>query len=120
MPRLNFNGKLSLLRVNNLNDRFGPMGDQITAEVIFRLASQPNRAFGVRLRDDANLAVGQGMLDLLRDAMRHGWVVNLDADVPNGKQNGIAVRVWLTQPQPSGSGTILDTIAGAVLTDGPA
>ena len=115
MPLLNARGKLTLLRVNKLNDAFGPNNDQIRAEAIFKLDSVPNRAFGVRLLDDNNRAVGQGMLDLLRDALRKDWVVHTDFEVPAGKNNGLAIRIWVTREQPaSGGGFVLDSSTGTV------
>ncbi len=116
MPLLNAQGKLTLLRVNQFNDAFGPNNDQIRAEAIFKLDSAPNRAFGVRLRDDNNRAVGQGMLDLLRDALRKDWVVHTDFEVPAGKNNGLAIRVWVTKKQPvSGGGVVQGGSTGTVV-----
>ena len=115
MPLLNARGKLTLLRVNDFNDAFGPNNDQIRAEAIFKLDSAPNRAFGIRLRNDKNQAVGQGMLDLLRDALRKDWVVHTDFEVPAGKNNGLAIRIWVTRDQPtSGGGLVLGTSTGTV------
>lgn len=100
MARKNAKGKLTFLRVNEVGDRFGPTNDHIEAEVIIRLDSEPegaNSAFGFKLRNDSSQAVRQGMLDLLRDAFNHNWVVNIDYDIKAGKKKGIIVRVWLTK-----------------------
>lgn len=114
MPLLNAQGRLTLLRVNELNDAFGPANDQIRAEAIFKLDSQPNRAFGVRLRNDDNRVVGQGMLDLLRDALRKDWIVHTDYEVPAGKNNGLALRIWLTKDQPTSGGAFSGGLRGVI------
>jgi hypothetical protein len=90
-------GKLSLLRVHNVGGKFGPPTDQIDVEVVFRLAQTGTRSYGFQLRDDANRAARQGMLDLLRDAFNHNWTVTTDFQIAPNKQNGVSIRVWLTK-----------------------
>ena len=93
MGLLNTSGKIKLLRVNEVGDRFGPARDFIEAEVIVQLEGQAgDAASGFQLRADANQPVRQGMLDLLRDAFNHGWRVHFDHDVPPGKTKGRIVR----------------------------
>jgi hypothetical protein len=101
MPLVTANGKVASLRVNERGDRFGPSGDNVVAEVIVKLDSQPSRAYWFRLLDDADLPVRRGYLDLLRDALTHGHDVHLDADLPAGKSNGEIIRCTLTPaPRP--------------------
>ncbi len=94
---LQASGKLTLLRVHDRGTGYGPSGDQIDVEVIFTLSTEPGKAFGFRLRNDANGPIRQGMLDLLRDAFNHNWTVGTDYDIGRGKNNGVAFRVWLTK-----------------------
>jgi len=98
MALLNTSGKIKMLRVNEIGDRFGPAADFIQAEVIVQLDHQTgDTASGFKLRADANQPVRQGMLDLLRDAFNHGWRVHFDHEVPAGKAKGTIFRVWVTK-----------------------
>jgi len=98
MALLNQSGKIVMLRVNELGDSYGGPPDNIIAEVIVRLDSQPlGAASGFQLRADANQPVRQGMLDLLRDAFNHGWRAHFDQEVPAGRTKGIITRVWVTK-----------------------
>ena len=98
MALLNTSGKIKMLRVNEVGDRFGPPADFIEAEVIVQLEQQTgDTASGFKLRADANQPVRQGMLDLLRDAFNNGWRVHFDHEVPAGKAKGTIVRVWVTK-----------------------
>jgi hypothetical protein len=100
MGLLNATGTLTMLRVHERGSRFGPPDDSIDVEVVFTLSTTPDRAIGFQLRDDANRPVRQGMLALLLDAFDHAWTVHTDCEVPDGRKNGIALRVWVTRPQP--------------------
>ena len=98
MALLNTSGKIKMLRVNEIGDRFGPAADFIEAEVIVQLDNQTgDTASGFKLRADANQPVRQGMLDLLRDAFNNGWRVHFDHEVPAGKAKGTIIRVWVTK-----------------------
>jgi hypothetical protein len=98
MALRNTSGKIKMLRVNEIGDRFGPAADFIQAEVIVQLDHQTgDAASGFKLRADANQPVRQGMLDLLRDAFNNGWRVHFDHEVPAGKAKGTIVRVWVTK-----------------------
>lgn len=106
MSLLNISGKIKLLRVNEVGDRFGPTADFIEAEVIVQLDSHPaGSASGFKLRADANQPVREGMLDLLRDAFTHGWRVHFDHEVPAGKKNGTITRAWVTKDANVATGT---------------
>jgi hypothetical protein len=90
-------GKLKLLRVHDVGTKYGPRTDQIDVEVVFILATRPNQAFGFKLRNDTQRLAHQGMLDLLRDAFAGNLTVTTDYDIPAGKKNGVAIRVWLSK-----------------------
>lgn len=92
-------GKVTFLRVHDVGSGYGPPDDHIDVEVVAGLDSVPDRRMGFRLRDDANRAARQGMLDLLRDAFAHDWTVLIDysIDVENDKKNGEAIRVALVK-----------------------
>ena len=97
MALLNTHGKLSLLRVHEVSSKYGPATDQIDAEVVIKFATNNESAFGFQLRNDGNVAVHQGMLDILRDAFNNNWIVNIDYTIIDGKKNGTILRTWLTK-----------------------
>ena len=75
----------------------------IDADVVFKLDSRPDKAFGFYLRNDDNQPIRQGMLDLVRDAMTHGLKVTTDFTelVMPPNQNSFVLRVSLTKlPEP--------------------
>lgn len=92
-------GKVTLLRVHEVGTNYGPSSDVLDAEVIFKLDSASDLAFGFKLRDDSNLATHQGMLDLLRDAFKSGYTVHTDyyQDAEFPKKNCEVFRVWITK-----------------------
>jgi hypothetical protein len=90
-------GHLSFLRVHD-SGGFGPQTDFLDAEVIFRLDTQPNRAFGFQLRNDASRPSREAMLGLLRDAFEHDFSVATDYRQVANKANSIAFRIELTDP----------------------
>ncbi len=91
-------GRVSLLRVHDVGTSYGPANDQIDVEVIVWLDSKPGMAFGFQLRDDSNRPTRQGMLDLLREAFSHNYIVTIDYNITPGKNNGVITRVWITKP----------------------
>ena len=97
MARLQSTGKLRFLRVHDVGTKYGPSTDQIDVEVVFGLKEDPDRAFGFKLRNDTQSLAHQGMLDLLRDAFAGNFTVTTDYDIPDGKRNGVAMRVWLSK-----------------------
>ena len=93
-------GKVTMLRVHDVGSKYGPSGDQLDVEVIFKLNSLPGMAFGFKLRNDKNMATHEGMLGLLRDAFNNGWTVHTDysvGDVEFPRKNCEVFRVWLTK-----------------------
>jgi hypothetical protein len=97
MALLQATGKVNLLRVHDVGTGFGGPGDQIDVEVVARLSTQQGRSMGFQLRNDADRAARQGMLDLLRDAFEHNHDATIDFDLPDGKTNGVIIRVALTK-----------------------
>jgi hypothetical protein len=95
MALLESAGKLTFLRVHDVGTGFGPPSDFIDVEVVVKLDSKPNNAFGFQLRNDNKRPARAGMLDLLRDAFNHNWVVLIDYNLDNGKTNGVIIRTAL-------------------------
>jgi hypothetical protein len=98
-------GKITLLRVHDVETKYGPEDDEINVEVVIWLNTHPGKAFGFKLRDDDNRPVRQGILDLLRDAFNHNWAVTIDyvgadlSDPDPAKDNFVIIRAWLTAPR---------------------
>jgi hypothetical protein len=84
-------GKITLLRVHEVNSKFGPPADQIDAEVIVQLDREPGRAFGFQLRAGNSEPAATEMLNLLRDAFNHDSSVRLEY-VRTGLRNGRIIR----------------------------
>lgn len=97
MPLLNTSGKLTFLRVHDVGTGWGPSDDHLDVEVVIKVDTKPDQAFGFQLRDDGNRPARQGMLDLLRDAFNQNWQVSIDYRIDSGKDNGEVIRVWLTK-----------------------
>jgi hypothetical protein len=97
MALLNTSGHLTFLRVHDVGTGWGPPDDHLDVEVVMKLDSQPDKAFGFQLRDDENRPARQGMLDLLRDAFNQNWEVSIDFEIDADKDNGEVIRVWLTK-----------------------
>lgn len=88
-------GKLRFVRVNDLNQVYGPPNDAIHTEVTVALMNS-DEGYGFALRhDDPNLPARLAMLTTLRDAYMHGKDVGLAVDLPPGKKNGHLRRVQL-------------------------
>lgn len=104
MAVLQKTGKISLLRAHELNTGYGPEGDQIDGEIIFKFAGSTSRSYGFELRDNNKLPAQRAMLDLLRDGFNHNWDVTCDYRVEEGKSNAQAFRIWLTKPSTGLSG----------------
>jgi hypothetical protein len=87
-------GHVNFLRVNE--GGFGPPTDFLDLEVIFKLDTQPGRAFGFSLRPDANEPAHQGALSLLLSALEHDLDVLIDFQQELNKANSRAFRFALT------------------------
>jgi hypothetical protein len=86
-------GRITFLRVHDVGTGFGPPSDFLDVEVVIQLDSEPGKSFGFQLRNDTNLAVRQGMLDILRDAFANNFPVLIDYNVTPPKVNGVIFRV---------------------------
>ena len=91
-------GKITFLRVHDVGSGFGPKTDFIDVEVVVQINTKPGESYGFQLRNDANRAARQGMLDLLRDAFNTNATVVLDYEIEPPKKNGVIIRVALRKP----------------------
>jgi hypothetical protein len=90
-------GKITFLRVHDVGTGWGPPYDFLDVEVVVKLDSRPQNAFGFQLRNDGNRPARAGMLDLLRDAFNHNWTVVIDYYIDPGKSNGRIIRTALVK-----------------------
>lgn len=88
-------GRITLLRVHDVDTGFGPPYDFLDAEVIVQLDSEPEKSFGIQLRTDAEAAKARAMLELLRDAFRRSSVVRLEF-IRSGCRTAKILRVIAT------------------------
>jgi hypothetical protein len=95
MALLESSGRITFLRVHDVGTGFGPPTDSIDVEVVIKLDTMPNNAFGFQLRNDNNRPARAGMLDLLRDAFSHNGTVSIDYNLNPGKLNGVIIRTAL-------------------------
>ena len=86
-------GRVTVLRAQDVGQGFGPPGDVIDADVIVQLDTTPGYSYGFQLRLDGEAAARRGMLDRLRDALRRDTRVRLEY-VRTGFRNGLLRRVW--------------------------
>ena len=98
----NRSGKISLLHINDTDYGYGTDPDSMDVDVIIALDTQPNMAFGFKMRDNDNEIVSQGMLQLLIAAYRNNWTVNVSywefwykGDSGNKKRNNVIHRIWV-------------------------
>jgi photosystem II stability/assembly factor-like uncharacterized protein len=87
-------GRVTLLRVQDVGQLYGAPGDVIDADVIVRIDSRPEYAFGFQLRLDTQGPARRGMLNRLRDAFNRNAIVHLEY-VRTGFRNGMLQRVWI-------------------------
>ncbi len=85
-------GRVELLRVHDVGTGYGTPDDQLDAEVIVWLDTEPEKAFGFKLRTGADQRVANGMLDVLRDAFGRDGRVRLEF-IRTGCRTGRIVRV---------------------------
>jgi hypothetical protein len=85
-------GRITFLRANDLGGGYGRAPNFLDCEVIVLLAEDPFRAFGFKLRADADEAARKEMFDLLRSAFATERPVRLDY-VKTGPQVGEIIRV---------------------------
>ena len=94
---LQSSGKITFLRVHDVGSGFGPPTDFIDVEAVIQLNTKPGESYGFKLRNDANRAAHQGMLDLLRDAFNNNHTVVIDYDIQPPRKNGVIIRVALVK-----------------------
>lgn len=104
-------GHVTFLRVHD-SGGYGPESDHLEAEVIFKLDTHPDRAFGFQLRDDATRPAHEGMLMLLRDAMAHDLDVATDYRQLLNRANSIAFRIELTPSSHLDGGSVFLPLIG--------
>ncbi len=85
-------GRITLLRVHDLGTGYGPPYDFLDAEVIVQLDSQPEKAFGMQLRNNADRPAAQGMLAVLRDTFNRSRPVRIEF-IRVGCRTGKIIRV---------------------------
>jgi hypothetical protein len=85
-------GAVTLLRVHELGTGFGPPDDQLDAEVIVLLDTEPEKAFGFQLRTGEDNADAVGKLRVLQDAFNNNRRVRLEF-LRTGCRTGQIVRV---------------------------
>ena len=85
-------GVVSFLRVHDVGSGFGPPDDSIDVEVVVQLVNEQG-SFGFQLRNDQHRHAHNAMFELLLDAFGRQAEAVLDVDVPNGKRNGVILRV---------------------------
>ncbi len=81
-------GPVEWIRVNDVGTGFGPPDDFIDGEVIFKLTNGNNR-YGFQLRNNANALVAQGGLNILLEAMRNDWDINVDYENCGGNNHEV-------------------------------
>jgi hypothetical protein len=91
-------GRVVFLRAHECESGWGPAHDFLDAEVIVRLAGDPDSAYGFQLRQDPRLPAHEAMYELVSSAFERGWNVDLDVDVTPGHKNHPIVRVAVARP----------------------
>lgn len=87
-------GVVSFLRVHDAGG-FGPPEDRLDGHVVFRLDTEPRKAFGIVLHSRTPDRTS-GMLDLLRSALIHQRRTRVEY-VRTGLRNGRAIRIELVE-----------------------
>jgi hypothetical protein len=85
-------GHITFLRAHELGSGYGKPPNFLDCEVIVLLAEEPLRAFGFKLRADAEEPTRKEMFDLLRSAFIAGRSVRLDY-ITTGPRVGEIIRV---------------------------
>lgn len=85
-------GVITLLRVHDEETGFGPPDDQLDADVIVMLDSEPEKAFGFKLRTGDDLADAGGKLHALRDAFNYNRRIRIEF-LRTGCRTGQILRV---------------------------
>jgi hypothetical protein len=91
---LNASGKITMLRVNDVGTKYGPDSDQLDAEVIIKLDSKGDEAFGFQLRTGNKMKEQSAMLGLLQEAFKKDKPVSIDYS-RSGCRTAEIIRVML-------------------------
>jgi hypothetical protein len=95
--KLAMTGKITFLRVNDVETGYGPASDKLDAEVIIKLDSAPDRAFGLTLRNDESFASHQKMFEIMQDAFDNDRVISIDFLSTPPQKNGIILGTTITK-----------------------
>jgi hypothetical protein len=87
-------GHVNFLRVNE--GGYGPPDDFLNLEVIFKLDTQPGRAFGFSLKPDADEPAHEGALSLLLAALEQDLNMTIDFEQELNRANSRAFRFAIT------------------------
>lgn len=88
-------GRVTFLRLNNIGEGYGPPGDKIAAEVIIKISSKPDYAFGFQLRKDDNELTHTAMFEMLHYAFTNNLDVRIEYTRLPNRKNFILFRVIL-------------------------
>ena len=88
-------GKVTLLRINRVGGSYGPASDKLDAEVIIKMSSKPDYAFGFQLRKDNDEITHQAMLTVLRESYNSDRNVKIEYTREGSKKNLFIIRVIL-------------------------
>jgi hypothetical protein len=88
-------GKVTFLRINRVGGKYGPPNDQIDAEVIFKMSTKPDNAFGFQLRKDNDQLTHQAMLLLLKEAFNSDRSISIEYTKDGTKKNLMVIRVFV-------------------------
>ncbi len=87
-------GKISSLRVQDVGISYGSGNNRLDAEVIIKFTNRPNHSYALRLRaNDQKIYARNGMLSLLREALKYNWDVNITYNETTGRMAGYIVQV---------------------------
>jgi hypothetical protein len=84
-----------LLRAHEVGSGFGPPTDHLDSDIVVQLDTEPNRGFGLSLRDRPGLPSQQAMFFRLRDAFNTNQPVTIEYK-RTGLRHGEIVRVSQT------------------------
>jgi hypothetical protein len=81
-------GKVTFLRLHDVNTGFGPPADPTPGELVVSLDSEPNVWFGLPLRVGTSEAMAKGSLDLVRDSFVNDSVIVIEHQAvgPTGRK----------------------------------
>lgn len=89
-------GKLSSIRTQDVSVSYGSGGNYLDVETVIKFDNKVGYSFGFKLREgDKNIHANQGMLDLLRDALKYNWDVEITYSPTSGGKAGTIVQVTI-------------------------